>query len=98
MDGPRMIVEEVIDPDEVARHLAQSERARRNSDWLASHWHDLLPGVRGKFLVVAGQAAFFADTAEEAWALAMAAHPEDDGAIEQYVRVERGPRIYAIRG
>lgn len=98
MSQPRFVIEEVDDPVEVARSRAQAARARRNSDWLQSHWPELLPGVRGKFLAVAGQEAFIADTPEEAWALARAAHPEDDGALVQYVRPERGPRIYANHG
>lgn len=95
MSQPRFVIEEVNDPVEVARFRAQAERARRNSDWLQAHWPELLPRARGKFLAVAGQEAFIADSLDEAWDLAMAAHPEDDGAHLQYVRPERGPRIYA---
>ncbi|MGH2587026.1 MAG: hypothetical protein ACRDJE_19095, partial [Dehalococcoidia bacterium] len=69
----------------------------RNSDWLQAHWADVLPQARGRFLAVAGQEAFIADTVEDAWAMAMAAHPGDSGALLQYVRPERGPRIYADR-
>jgi hypothetical protein len=50
---------------------------------------------RGKFLAVAGQEGFIAPTPEEAWAWVDTTHPEDDGAIVQYVRPETGPRIYA---
>jgi hypothetical protein len=57
----------------------------------------LLPRAYGKFLAVAGQEAFLADTPEEAWALARAAHPDDDGAFSRYVRPPGGPRIYANR-
>jgi hypothetical protein len=92
------VIEEVTDPGEISRARAQIERTRLNRRWLSEHWPELLPAARGKFIAVAGQEAFIADTAEEAWALAMAAHPEDDGAIDQYVRPERGPRIYAIQG
>ena len=97
MSQPRFTIEEVDDPDEVARFRAQDERARRNSDWLQGHWADVLPQARGKFLAVAGEEAFIANTPEEAWAMAEAAHPEDDGAFVEYVRPERGPRIYAHR-
>ncbi len=88
-------IEEVTDPDEIARARAQDERHRHNSDWLQAHWPDVLPQARGKFLAVAGQEPFIADTPEEAWAWVDATHPEDDGAIVQYVRTETGPRIYA---
>lgn len=92
---PKFVIEEVTDPAEIARHKAQRERARRNRDWLQMHWSELLPDARGRFIAVAGQEAFIADSAEEAWSMAKAAHPDDDGAIDQYVRPERGPRIYA---
>ena len=93
----QFVIEEVTDPVEIARHRAHAERVRRNSDWLQAHWADVLPQARGKFLAVAGQEAFIADTPEEAWSVAEAAHPEDDGVLVQYVRPERGPRIYAHR-
>ena len=98
MSEPRFIIEEVTDPVEIARHHAQAERPRRNSDWLQAHWGDVLPQARGRFLAVAGQQAFIADSEEQARAEARAAHPDDDGLIAQYVRPERGPRIYAYRG
>lgn len=94
MIAPRLILEEVHDATDEAGRQAQRERARRNSAWLQAHWSELLPDVRGKFLAVAGQEAFVADTPEEAWAQAQAAHPEDDGAISQYVFADQGPRIY----
>jgi hypothetical protein len=90
---------EVVEPADVnPQDRAQLERFKRNSDWLQSHWADLLPQARGKHLAVAGQEAFIADTPEEAWALARAAHPEDDGVLSQYVFPNTWPRIYAYRG
>ena len=97
MGDASFLIEEVDDPVEVARCKAQDDRARRNSDWLQGHWSDLLPRARGKFLVVAGEQAFIADTPEAAWALAREAHPEDDGALGQYVFPGQGPRVYAYR-
>jgi hypothetical protein len=92
---PKLLIEEVDDPAEVARHDALAERARQNSDWLQAHWPDLLAEARGKFIAVAGQEAFISVDLDEALAMANAAHPEDDGIQAQYVRPERGPRIYA---
>jgi hypothetical protein len=94
---PQLTVEEVTDPAEIARCRDQDERAKRNSDWLQAHWPALLPRARGRFVAVAGQEAFIADTAGEAWRMARAAHPEDTGAISQYVLGGKGPRIYACR-
>jgi hypothetical protein len=91
-----IITMELVDnPSVIAR--AQYERAERNSDWLQAHWADLLPQARGKHLVVAGEEAFIADTPEQAWAMAGAAHPEDNGALGRYVFPNTWPRIYANR-
>ncbi len=87
-------IEEINDPAEAVRAGARDQRMKRNGDWLQAHWTDLLPGARGKFLVIANQEAFIADTPEEAWALAHAAHPEDDGAFGRYVFPEGARRIY----
>jgi hypothetical protein len=94
---PQLTMEEVNDPAEMARCRDQDARAKRNSDWLQAHWTVLLPQARGKFVAVAGQEAFIADSAGEAWRMARAAHPEDHGVISQYVFPGRGPRIYAHR-
>jgi len=95
MNDHQFIIEEVNDPVVVARSRAQDERARRNSAWLQGHWPELLPQAHGKFLAVAGQEAFIADTPQEAWRRARAAHPDDDGAISQYVFPEGGLRLSA---
>ena len=98
MDQPKFIIEEVTDPVEVARFREQDAQHKRNSDWLQAHWADVLPQARGKFLAVAGQEAFIADTAEQAWALAVAAHADDKGAFVRYVFAREGPRNYASLG
>ena len=97
MSETRCVIEEIDDPAIVAHARAQQERARRNGQWLQAHWPEVLPHARGKFLAVAGQEAFIAGTPEDAWALAQAAHPEDNGAFVEYIRPERGPRIYVHR-
>ena len=80
MREPVFQIEEINDPVEVARCKAQDERGKRSSDWLQAHWADLLPQARGKFVAVAGQEAFIADTHEEAWAMARKAPPKMTGA------------------
>jgi len=97
MNEREFIVEEVTDPDDIARSRTCHEQARHNMDWLEAHWSDLLPQALGMFLAVAGQEAFLAASPEEAIAWARSAHPEDRGALFQYVRPEKGPRIYANR-
>jgi hypothetical protein len=98
MTEPMFVIEEIHDPIEVARHKSRRERRRRNLDWLASHWAELLPWARGKFVAIAGQEAFVADTSTEAWAWAKNRHPEDDAPYVQYVIATPGPRFYANRG
>ena len=93
--GSNFTMEVVTDPIEIQRAKAAHEKFRRNSDWLQAHWNDLLPQARGKFVAVAGEEAFVADSGEQAWALAKAAHPDDAGAFSWYVRPVGGPRIYA---
>ena len=98
MTNPDLHIAAIDDPTRDRTTHAQVERGRRNLEWLAEHWADLLPQARGRFVAVAGQEGHVADSATDAWAWAKATHPEDDGAIVQYVRNERGPRIYAYRG
>jgi uncharacterized protein YbdZ (MbtH family) len=84
IDSP-IIMEEVAEPDRIARARAHDQRLKRNLDWLNAHWDDLLPQARGRYVAVAGQEPFVADTYADAWAMATAAHPDDDGAWGQYV-------------
>jgi hypothetical protein len=97
MSEETFTIEEVTDPVEDTRFRAQHAQFKSNTDWLQSHWNDLLPKALGKCLAVACQEAFLADTPEEAWRLAKAAHPEDNGTLFQYVLPHQGPRIYAHR-
>ena len=92
------IFEEVSAPNDIARSQAQDARHRQNSAWLQTHWAEVLPQARGKFLAVAGQEPFIADTPAAAWAWVASTHPEDNGAIVRYIRLETGPRIYADHG
>jgi hypothetical protein len=97
MNESKMIIEEVTDPVEIARGRAVAEQFHRNAQWLAAHWPDLLPQAYGRFLAVAGQEAFIADSIDEAQARARAAHPQDEGLLSQYVFPPGGPRIYGNR-
>lgn len=97
MENHQLIFEEVTDPAEIARSRAVFARLKLNSDWLQSHWSDLLPAAKGKYLAVADQEAFIADTPEAAWRWAEEVHPDDSGAFVRYVIPYAGPRIYANR-
>jgi hypothetical protein len=88
-------MEEVTDPEELAKARAQRERFDRNAAWLQAHGAEIYPRYRGKCLCIAGEELFVADTAVEALALATTAHPEDDGRFLHYVPREKVARIYA---
>jgi hypothetical protein len=94
---PTLPLEKVADPAESARVRAIIEQTEQNSRWLSEHWPELLPLARGKFVAVAAQEAFIADSAEEARAWARRVHPEDRGALVQYVFPTLGPRFYGSR-
>jgi hypothetical protein len=93
---PQATVVEVTDPATVERHRQQDERHRRNLQWLQAHWEDL-PEPRGRYVAVADEQAFVAETAEDAWDWARSEHSADDGAVVMFVPRERGWRIYAHR-
>lgn len=89
-----VVMEEVTDPVQIAEAKAQGERFDRNLAWLQAHADEAYAHL-GKYICIAGEELFVADTAEAVLALAKAAHPEDDGRFTLYVPRERMARIYA---
>lgn len=94
---PQITFQEITDAAVAEEHRDQREQFARNSQWLEGHWADLLPRARGRFIAVAGQEAFVADTPEDAWDWTSRVHPEDKGPVVQYVFPSEGPRSYAHR-
>jgi len=90
-----LVMEEITDPEELAKARAQRERFDRNSAWLQAHATEVYRRHRGKCICVAGEELFVADTPEQALALATTAHPEDDGSFLRYIPSEKIDRIYA---
>ena len=90
--------EEESDPQVIARHHAQDQRQKRNLAWLESHWGQLLPQARGRFLAVADEQAFIAQSADAAWEWIDVNHPKDVGAFVQHVPAKPAMRIYANTG
>ena len=90
-----IVMEEMTDPEELAKARAQDERFDRNSAWLQAHIPEVYSRYRGKCICVAGKELFVADTPEEVIAMAEAAHPEDDGSLIRYIPKEKMARIYA---
>ena len=96
VDKPSPIVmEEITDPEELAKARAQRECFDRNSAWLQGHIAEIYARYRGKCICIAGEELFAADTPEEVLALAAAAHPEDDGRFVHFIPREKVARIYA---
>jgi hypothetical protein len=93
-----VVMEEITDPQELARARVQRERFNRNWAWFAARADEAYASHRGKCLCVAGQELFVGETAQEVLARAAAAHPEDDGRFTLYVPRERMARIYAHQG
>ena len=90
-----IVMEEVTDPEELARGRAWKARADRNAAWLQKHAAEVYPRHRGKFICVAGEELFVADTPREVLALARATHPDDDAFLLHYIPLEKVARIYA---
>lgn len=90
-------MEEITDPEEIAAFQARWAQVERNSAWLEAHAPEIYRNYRGKFIVVAGEALFVGDTAEEVLALAKAAHPEDHSSLIRYIYPKRMIRIYAYQ-
>jgi hypothetical protein len=70
-------------------------RADRNAAWLQEHAAEVYPHYRGKFICVAGEELYVADSAQEVLALARTAHPEDDGFFLRYIPRDKVARISA---
>ena len=85
------MIEQTLDPAELARALGQREQFDRNLAWLKTQIPEIYRKYRGKCLCIAGQELFMADMAKEAVALPTAAHPDDEGWFSRYIpRLSRG--------
>jgi hypothetical protein len=90
-----ILMEEVTDPAELQKARAQDERLERNWAWFEAHAAEIYAAHRGKCICIAGAELFVADTPEEALAMAIAAHPDDNGRFTRLIPHERIPRVYA---
>jgi hypothetical protein len=94
MNKPKTTLQKATDPIESARSRVSEEQERREMHWLAAHWPEILLQAYGKYVAVVEEQFFIADTAEQAIALAQAAHPDNDGILAQYVFPPGGARLY----
>lgn len=94
VENPPIIMEEVTDPVELQKARAQDERFVRNWAWFEAHAAEIYAAHRGKCICIAGEELFVADTPTEALAMAIAAHPDDDGRFTRLIPRERMVRVY----
>jgi hypothetical protein len=94
---PKFVLEELTDPVELAKARARRERFDRNAAWLQAHADEVYSQNRGKYICIAGEELFVADSSPEALALGRAAHPEDDGAFVHHIPLEKIPLILLHR-
>jgi len=92
---PAVTMQEVTDPQELADTRARRARFDRNETWLQAHAAEIYRRHRGKYICIAGEELFVADTPDAAYASGKSAHPEDDGRFIRYIPKEKLPRVYA---
>jgi hypothetical protein len=80
-------------PPDAARAAEQLVRAERNTTWFEAHAADIYRTHRDRFICVAGQELFVAETPEAVLAAAQTKHPDDDGRIIRYIPAEKLVRI-----
>jgi len=97
VENPPLTMSVVTDAAELESLRAQMVRLALNSAWLQARAAEVYSRHRGKYIAIAGQELFVADTVQAAMALAQAAHPTDDGVLTQYIPRRSGARIYAHR-
>ncbi|HEX4945649.1 MAG TPA: hypothetical protein VFZ34_03150 [Blastocatellia bacterium] len=92
----KVVMEEVTDPRELAKARAQRARFDRNWIWFKARAIEIYERFRGQCVVIAGEEPFAATTAKDAWALAVAAHPKDDGGFIISIPQEKEARVLCL--
>ena len=93
---PVLMYEEVLSPDELARARSLRATFQKNMAWASANAVEINRTCRGKFICVAGEQLFAADSPKQAHALAVAAHPAEDAATYScFVPTTDRPKIYA---
>jgi len=92
---PEITMEEVTDPIQLAQARRQREQFDRNSAWLQANIPLVYSQHRGKHICIAGGELFVGDTAADAMARAIQAHPDDAGRFTRYIPLRKLPAVYA---
>jgi len=90
-----VVMEEVTDPEELAKARARREQFDRNWAWFEAHAAEVYVAHRGKCICIAGQELFVAETPREVLAQARSAYPDDEGRFTCFIPRKRTFRIYA---
>ena len=90
------MMEEVTDPQQLAEARARRARFDRNEAWLQTHVAEIYRCHRGKYVCIAGEELFVADTPQEIDRLVSEKYP-DELAHVRYVQREKRDRIYACQ-
>jgi hypothetical protein len=91
--APIVVVNEVTDPDELAKMAILWKKIDINSEAFERFAPDIYKNHRDKFVCVAGGQLFIADTSKEVLGAAKAAFPNDNGRIIRYIPKEKLARI-----
>ena len=91
---PPIVMEEVTDPEELAKAQYRNEMFERNWGWFLDHMDEVY-SQRGKCVCISGQQLFVAETPEKVLEMAAAVFPSDEGRFTRYIPQERMARIYA---
>ena len=86
----------VTDEAELREAQERHEQFKQNSDWLQANVPEVYSKHRGRFICIAGQELFVADTVQDAIAEATTAHPGDKGWFTRFIPLEKIARIYAV--
>lgn len=89
------VLDSPTDSVEIAQFRARRAQYDRNWKWFQTQIVELGKTHFARYVCVAGEQAFFADSAEEAASLARTAHPEDFGRFVYYFPTHRLARIHA---
>lgn len=84
------------DPEEMAHFENDWQKLERNAAWLDAHAGEIYREHRDRFICVAGEELFVAETPEQVLAEAKAKHPDDNGRLVRYIPKQRRTNVASI--
>ena len=93
---PVLMYEEALSPDELALTRLRRATFQKNMAWASANAEEITRTCRGRFICVAGEHLFVANSPKQAHTLALAAYPtEHDATYSCFVPAKDRPKIYA---